>query len=154
MIRTKFSQRTLALFALIPAVLVIAVLFLALPWLKTIPDAVAMAIVIPIALAIVAWGLFVAVLGARNEDEVQRASGRFAVQYGFIGGSVVVALLLLVPAFPDFITATANSIATAADGDTDKAPVLGFIGGVVTLTLAQSLCALVLGVYWWNSRSR
>jgi hypothetical protein len=150
--RRKLSQTSLTLLALIPTVLLGVILFSALPWLKSLPDAVAMTISIGAAIVVMAVSLAVSILAQRRQDEVQCASGRYAVQHGNILGALLVAGVLLAPPFHDWLIATVNDIANSLKGDTQKAPMIAYVAGVATLAFAQVFGTIAASAWWWRGK--
>lgn len=148
----NLSNRMLMLMALGPALLVVAAMFTAIPWLKSLPDPLALTISIGASIAVMVWSLYISTLVNRRQDEVQRASTRYAWQHGATAGSIAVALLLLIPPFGDGVIDTANAAAMALKGTTEKAPLLAFVGGFITLSLAQVIGAFVVCAFWWRSK--
>lgn len=143
----------LGLLAMLPIALVATVMFAAIPWLKTLPDALATTIAISASIFVMGWAMFVASLAKRRQDEVQRHSERIGLAYGFIGGAVFVNLLLLIPPFHDFIVDAANNIAIELKGNASKSPILAYVGGVTSVVVAQSIGAIIACQYWWRSKS-
>ncbi len=143
----------LGLLAMLPIALVATVMFAAIPWLKTLPDALATTIAISASIFVMGWAMFVASLAKRRQDEVQRHSERIGLAYGFIGGAVFVNLLLLIPPFHDLIIDAANNIAIELKGNASKSPILAYVGGVTSVVVAQSIGAIIACQYWWRSKS-
>ena len=48
--------------------------------------------------------------------------------------------------------AAANATATALKGNTEKAPLLAFVGGFMALTFAQVIGAFVAASLWWRAK--
>ncbi len=150
--RRKLSQGVVVLLGLGPPVLVAIGLFAAVPWLKSLPDPIALTITIGASLAVIGWSLFVSALFNRRMDEVQRASQRDAWQHGTTAGTIAVAILLCLPPVSDGIVGLANAAATTLKGSTEKAPLIAFVGGFVTLALAQVIGAFVACNLWWRAK--
>ena len=148
----KLSTGALVLLGLGPALLVAVALIASDPWLDSLPGAVAETIALGAALAIVVWSLFVSTLTNRRLDEVQRASQRDAWQHGTTAGTIAVAILICLPPVNDNIVGLANAAATALKGSTEKAPLLAFVGGFVTLALAQVIGAFIACNLWWRAK--
>lgn len=148
----KLSKGALALLAIGPAMLVVVALFFALPWLEALPEPIALTLTIGAGLAVLVWALYISALFNRRQDEVERASSRDAWQHGTTAGSIAIALLLMVPPVGDGIIAAANATATALKGNTEKAPLLAFVGGFMALTFAQVIGAFVAASLWWRAK--
>lgn len=139
--------------ALAPAVIVVIAMFAAIPWLKSLPDNIAMAIAITASVFVMGWSLFIAFAAQKTQDEVQRHSERIGLQYGFTGGALFVAILLMIPPFHDVVINTANHLAISLKGDAAKAPLLAYVAGIATLAFAQSIGAVIASRFWWRSKS-
>lgn len=151
---TNLPRPVLALLAIAPVAIVVTAMFTAIPWLKTLPDALAMTIAICASIFVMGWAMLIAFLTKRRQDEVQRHSERVSLAYGFIGGTVFVNLLLLIPPFHDFIIDAANTVAIELKGDAAKAPILAYVAGVTSVVVAQSIGAAIVSQFWWRSKSR
>lgn len=132
--------------------LVAIALFAAVPWLRSLPDPIALTITIGASLAVIVWSLFISTLLNRRLDEVEQASQRDAWQHGTTAGTIAVALLLCLPPVNDNIAGWANAAALALKGSTDKAPMLAFVAGFVTLALAQVIGAYIACNLWWRAK--
>lgn len=150
---SNLPRPLLGLLAIAPAVIVVTAMFAAIPWLNSLPDSIAMAIAITASIFVMGWSLFIAFAAQKTQDEVQRHSERIGLQNGFLGASIFVAILLFIPAFHDFVINASNSLATSLKGDAEKAPLLAYVAGVVTLALAQSIGAIIACRIWWRSKS-
>jgi hypothetical protein len=149
--RKSVSPLQIALFA----VMVIAPLsvLLALPWLKEQPDEFVF-LYSGIAAAItVAAAFATSVIQDRHLDEWQRSASRFSTQWGFAIGAGVVALLLSVPSFRDWMVSTVADVADVPDPD-QKLVILAFTFGFGFVVLATGLCTVLLSIAWvyWKSR--
>ena len=153
MTRSTLPRPMLGLLAILPIAVVATGVFAAIPWLKTLPDALALTITISASIFVMGWSMFIASLARRRQDEVQRHSERIGLAYGFIGGTVFVNLLLFIPPFHDFIIDAANTIAVELKGDPSKSPLLAYVGGVASVVFAQSIGAVIAGQYWWRRKS-
>lgn len=150
---SNLSRPLLGALALAPGVIVVAAMLTAIPWLKTLPDSIAMTIAITASVFVMGWSLFIAFIAQKSQDEVQRHSERIGMQYGFVGASIFVAILLFIPAFHDFVNDAATSLAVSLKGSADKAPLLAYVGGIVTLALTQSVGAVIACRFWWRAKS-
>lgn len=153
MTRSTLPRPLVGLLAILPIAVVATGVLAAIPWLKTLPDTLALTITISASIFVMGWAMFIASLARRRQDEVQRHSERVGLAYGFIGGTVFVNLLLLVPPFHDFVVDAANTVAVELKGDPSKSPMLAYVGGVASVVVAQSIGAVIAGQYWWRSRS-
>ncbi len=150
---STLPRPVLGLLAILPIALVVTAVVSAIPWLKTLPDGAAYAFSIGAAIFTIGWSLFVAFLTRRRQDEVERYSERVGLQYGFLGGTIAVALALCLPGAADVIGAAANSVAVRLKGDADTAPVLAFVAGMAALAFAQSIGAIIACHIWWKAKS-
>lgn len=150
---SNLPRPILGILAIAPALLVVTAMFIAIPWLKSLPDSIAMTIAIIASIFVMGWSLFIAFAAQKTQDEVQRHSERVGLQYGFTGGALFVAILLMIPPFHDVVINTANNLAISLKGDAAKAPMLAYVAGIATLAFAQSIGALIACRFWWRSKS-
>lgn len=146
------SRRALAVLGIAPAVIACALIFSSIGWLESLPDALAMAITSGAAIFVMAWSLLISITFQRRQDEVELASGRYAMQHGFTIGAIGVAVLLLIPPFRDGVVDGSNALSLALRGDTKPAPLLAFVAGFMTLTIAQIVGAAVMSTLWWRGK--
>ncbi len=137
------------------AVMVIAPLsvLIAIPWLKQQPDNFVF-LYSGIAAALTVVAAFVnSILFDRQLDEWQRTNARFSAQWGWAAGAGVMALLISVPPFRDWMVATVADVADATNPD-QKLVILAFTFGFGSLVLIQGLCTTLLSICWtyWKSR--
>lgn len=130
----------------IAAPLVILVLF---PWLNEQPDFV---VFLAAGLAVL-WSLTLSVIVSlradRSADEWQRGGTRLSFFWGGIAGTVVVTLMLALPAFHSLIVRVAAWGQGIPVQDVDRpVVVLAFTAGFVTVILIQTLCSLVFFGFW------
>ena len=130
------------------------ILFLAsLPWLQDQPDMVVF-LCTGIAVTITVVGRFVvAIAEDRKLDEWHRAAARFANQWGWIAGSGVVALLMVLPPFHRLVMSVAGAVAGVLDPDRTLV-LIAFTLGFMAVVLMQALCIVVLSVVWRARKSR
>lgn len=130
-----------------------AALFLSLPWLKQQPQGTIFLLAGLTSAIAVATSFWFAVLHDRQLDEWQRSNARFSTQWGWAAGTGVVALLMALPPFRDFVVATVASIAQVPDPNY-KLVTLAFAGGFAAVILAQTFCTALLSTGWalWKSR--
>ena len=149
--RKSVSPLQIALFA----VMIIAPLteLLALPWLREQPDEFVFLYSGIAAALTVAAAFGASIIQDRHLDEWQRSNARFSTQWGFAVGTGVVALLLSVPAFRDWMVATVADVADVADPD-QKLVILAFTFGFGAVVLATGLCTALTSIVWvhWKSR--
>jgi len=122
----------------------------AIPWLKQQPDGLVF-LLAGIASAIaIATSFAFAILHDRQLDEWQRSNARFSSQWGWAAGSGLVALLLALPPFRDFIVSWTTSLAEAPQ----KLVILAFTFGFGAVVIAQTVCTALLSIGWafWKSR--
>ncbi len=143
-----------------PLVLLLAIMIgapvsflIAIPWLKQQSDGVVF-LLAGIASAIaIATSFAFAILHDRQLDEWQRSNARFSSQWGWAAGSGLVALLLALPPFRDFIVSWTTSLAEAPDPN-KKLVILAFTFGFGAVVIAQTVCTALLSIGWafWKSR--
>lgn len=148
----KLSRRSLVLIGIAPVPLVGVLIFSSTGWLRTLPDAVALTITSSAALIVMAWSLAVSIAIQRRQDEVEIASSRYAMQHGFTIGTIGVGTLLLIPPFRTCVLETSTSLSLALKGGTDQAPLLAYVGGFMTLIVAQIVGAAVMSSIWWRGK--
>ncbi len=151
---TNLPRPVLGLLALAPSVIALTAMIAAIPWLRTLPDSVAMTIAIIASVFVMGWSLFIAFIAQKSQDEVQRHSERVGLQYGFFGASIFVAVLLFLPPFHDFVINASTNLAVSLKGNAEKAPLLAYVAGIATLAFAQSIGAVIACRFWWRAKSR
>jgi len=130
-----------------------AAFLIAIPWLKQQPDNVVFLLAgIAATVAVVSSFVF-AVLHDRQLDEWQRSNARFSSQWGWAAGSGLVALLLAVTPFRDFIVAWTTSLAEGPEAN-QKLVILAFTFGFGAVVIAQTVCTALFSIGWafWKSR--
>jgi len=137
------------------AVIILAPLsvLIAIPWLKAQPDNfVFLYSGIAAALTVFA-GFALSVLQDRQLDEWQRSNARFSSQWGWAAGAGLVALLLSLTPFRDWMVSTVADVADVTDPD-QTLVILAFTLGFAGVVLVQGLCTAVLSIVWayWKSR--
>jgi len=148
----RLSRRALVLLGVAPSVLTAVLIGVGLGWLKSLSQAVALTIITGAALFAMIWGLVLSMAHQRRQDEVEVASGRYAMQHGFTIGTLGIATVLLIPSFRQWVIDSSNSVSLALAGDTDVAPLLAYVAGFMTLTAAQIAGAAVMGSLWWRGK--
>lgn len=138
------------------AILVITpILFLAaIPWLKDQPDWMALTFGGLAALIEISGAMILAARKDRQSDEWHRGASRFGSQWGWLVGAGLVPLLLVLPPVQQAILAFAKQ----TDGGvviTEKAALLTFLLGFVTVVLLQTLFTAIFTLAWrfWMSRA-
>lgn len=125
----------------------------AIPWLKTQPhDLVFLLTGIAAGVTIMA-SLALAILHDRSIGEWERSNSRFSVFWGDAVGTALVALLLSVPVFRDWVVSMVAMF--SGRPDIDQQPViLAFVGGFIAVVLARVLCMALISIGWtfWKSR--
>jgi hypothetical protein len=151
--RKRLSRRALVVIGIAPAILAVPLLASSVGWLKALPDALALMLTGGVGIFVMAWAVIFSNMFQRRQDEVERASGRYAMQHGFTIGSIVIAVLLLIPPFGDWVIESSNAVALSLKGNAEKAPLIAFVGGFMALTFAQIISAAVVGIIWWRQKS-
>ncbi len=149
-------QRLTPLRALLLALMVVPpiTLFASLSWLKQQPDGVVFLLSgIAAALTVIASLLF-GVLHDRRLDEWERANARFSSQWGWPIGTGLVALLLNVPAFRDWMVSAIANAANVPNPD-QKLVILAVAFGFGAVVLTQGVCTMLVAIGWasWKSRA-
>jgi hypothetical protein len=135
----------------LPMLVAVAVL-LSLPWLKEQPEGVINTIAAVVVVFAVGWSLFIRIAVTRRQDEVERASSKWAWRWGSTVGGLFVLLLLALPPFRDFVSAGLNGFLMDTRGHTREAAIVGFALGAITLSIAQSIGTLVMSLVWWRGK--
>ncbi len=130
-----------------------AALLLSLPWLKQQPQGTIFLLAGITSAIAVATSFAFAVLHDRQLDEWQRSNARFSTQWGWAAGTGVVALLMALPPFRDFVVNTVAAVAQAPDPN-HKLVTLAFAAGFGAVIIGQTFCTALLSVGWalWKSR--
>lgn len=142
--------------ALLGAVMIvppIAVLS-SLPWLSQQSDSQVF-LLTGIAGALTVLSSFgLAVLQDRQNDEWARSNARFSSQWGWTVGAGLIALLLALPPFRDFIVSVTGSL-TKVEEPNSKLVVLAFTLGFGTVVFTQGMVTTLLSLGWsaWMSRA-
>ena len=152
MTRNPLSPSIMAALAIIPVLVVMVTFFAILPWLDKQSDALVWIITIPTATGVVIWSSVMSWLARRSQDEVERAGERYAIKWGMLGGSAIVALILCIPPAHDLIVAAASNAAIWLKGTDEKATIISFVFGVATLAAAQGAASCIANIYWWRSK--
>jgi hypothetical protein len=148
----KLSTAAIVGIGVAPIALFVVVTFLSIPWLKQLPDGVVEAIALVATVLVLAWSLFISIMTNRRQDEVERASSKWAWMWGATGGSLLVALLLALPPFRDLVSDGVNGFLMETKGHTRQAAILGFVIGFATLSLAQTIGTIMMAVVWWKDK--
>jgi hypothetical protein len=153
---SSHRQSRLPVRALLMALMVVPPISIlaAIPWLKQQPDGMVFLLSgVAAALTVVASFLF-AILHDRRLDEWERSNARFSSQWGWTAGAGLVALLLALPAFRDWVVSLAADLADAANPD-HKLVVLAFTFGFGGVVFAQGVCTALFSIGWafWKSRA-
>lgn len=140
---------------LLLAVMVLTPLtFLAsIPWLQDQPDATVFLLAGIAAAVTIGASFALSVMHDRQLDEWQRTNARFSTQWGWTIGSALIALLLALPPFRDWIVMTVAGIVEVSDPST-KLVILAFTFGFASVILAQGVSTALLSMGWtyWKSR--
>ena len=141
---------TLAALCFVPGISVIA----SIPWLKQQPDDLVFLLSGIAAAVTIAASLVLAVLHDRRMDEWERSNSRFSSFWGDAAGTSLVALLLVVPPFRDWVVSVVANWADASNPD-QKLVILSFVFGFMAVVLARVVFMALLSIGWalWMSRS-
>ncbi len=143
-------------FALLAALMVVPpiAVFVSSPWLKQQPDGLVFLLTGIAATLTVVASLALAVLHDRKIDEWQRSNARFSSQWGWTAGASLVALLLALPPFRDWIVSLVANWAEAPNPD-QRLVLVTFTFGFMAVVVAQLVCTALLSIGWafWKSRS-
>lgn len=125
-----------------------------IPWLKAQQSDALVYLCAGIAATLTILASFVlAILGDRKMDEWHRSAARFSIQWGWLGGSGFVALLLAIPPVQDLIASMASSFSNNGSIDREAA-ILIFTAGFMAVVVAQAICIQTLSVIWRTRMSR
>lgn len=141
---------TLVALCFVPGLSVVA----AIPWLKQQPDELVFLLSGIAAAVTIAASLVLAVIHDRRMDEWERSNSRFSSFWGDAAGTSLVALLLVVPPFRDWIVSVVANWADAPNPD-QKLVILTFVFGFMAVVLARVVFMALLSIAWalWMSRS-
>lgn len=139
---------------ILPVVLVPVAFFAAIPWLKTISQPMAILFTAAVVIFFMSYVNYLSFRSQRRLDEVQKAGGAFAAQWGAPAGQAAFGLLLVLPPFIDFTTAVVSKFAADPGMTVDRTVVvfslaLGFFGVVLLQAIGT---AVVLAVWWTDKR--
>ena len=125
-----------------------------IPWLKQQPDDLVFLLSGIAATVTIAASLALAVIHDRRMDEWERSNSRFSSFWGDAAGTSLVALLLLVPPFRDWIVSVVANWADAPNPD-QTLVILAFVFGFMAVVLARVAFMALLSIGWalWMSRS-
>ncbi len=126
---------------------------IAIPWLKQQPDNFVF-LYSGVAAAITVVAAFAnSILFDRQLDEWQRTNARFSAQWGWAAGAGLMALLLSLPIFREWMVSVVADLADATNPD-DTLVILAFTFGFGGVVLVQGLCTTLLSIGWtyWKSR--
>ena len=137
-----------------PNVIVLAVLIVALRWMKPTP-VVAAALSVLFAIVVMSYTSFLARREARRWDEVQRASWGFACAHGWISGGGATILLLMVPPVMNWLVDRVNTLVNASGAPPDVANHVAVqmaftLGG--TLVMVMQALAIIVASFVWKRR--
>lgn len=134
---------------LVPGLSVVA----SIPWLKEQPDELVFLLSGIAATVTILASLLLAILHDRSMGEWERSNSRFSTHWGDAAGTSVVALLLSVPVFREWVVATVAAFAGTPDID-QKPVILAFVGGFMALVLTRIIFVAAFSIGWtfWKSR--
>lgn len=126
---------------------------LSIPWLKQQPDDLVFLLSGVAAAVTIFASLALAILHDQYMDEWQRSNSRFSTFWGDATGTSLIALLLAVPAFRDWIVALVADWADAPDANA-KLVIITFVSGFMAVVIARITFTVFLSIGWtfWKSR--
>lgn len=132
-----------------PPIVIVALL----SWLKQMPETFVFAITGVAGAMTVLASYALSVIHDKNIDEWDRTNARFSSQWGWTAGASLVALLLNLSAFRDWVVAVITKFTKIAVPE-PTVIITTFTFGFVTLVIAQLLCTAILSMAWafWKSR--
>lgn len=137
---------------ILPLLLLPIGFFAALPWLKTINQTIAISISAVLTILAMSYANYLGFRALNRLDEVQKAGAAFAAQWGAPAGQAVFALLLMLPSFQSFATATVSAVtgtfAPEATGIT-VVVLCSLAVGFAILLILQSIGTVVVQAMWW-----
>jgi hypothetical protein len=124
-----------------------------LPWLSQQPEETVFLMSGITATVSVVASLLLAVLHEGRMDEWERSNARFSSHWGEAVGTSVLALLLSVPWFRDFVVSTMGNL-VGTEAPDPKLVIMTFVAGFVATVLARAICMIALSIGWalWKSR--
>jgi hypothetical protein len=135
----------------LPAVVVVAGLAVALPWLKQQSPALARSVGVLGVIFVMGYSLFVTQRQQRRLDEVQLAMQGYANSRGWIWGGMATVLLLLVPPVMDGLVDLVAVFGTGSANTTNPLVIrLAFFFGVALLMVVQALAVSIAALLWWR----
>lgn len=139
---------------LIVGMVVPPILFLgSAPWLATLNRDLVFLVAGFASVSVLGSSLAMAIIKDRQSEEWVRTSARFSGHWGFVGGGTVLALLLALPPFQNWITSVAASLTSGESNDLHV--IMAFTAGFLACVFLQMIAVLVIGAGWrvWMSRS-
>lgn len=137
----------------LPAVLVPVAFFAAMPWLKNLDRTTVLLITAATAIFEMAYANYLSYRAQRGLDEVQRAGGAFAHQWGAPAGHVIFVLLLLLPPVQEAVSALVTRFAADHGAGSDRmVVVLAMMLGFCAVVLLQAIGACVVQAIWWSAK--
>jgi hypothetical protein len=138
----------------LPLVLVPVVFLAAIPWLKsTVGGPMVNLAAAATAIFLMGYATYISVRQQRGLDEVQRAGGQYAAQWGLQVGPIALVLLIMLPPFQDFATAIVSGLASEPGDVADrKVVMLAMTMGLCGVVLFQSIATVIVNVMWLSSK--
>jgi hypothetical protein len=122
-------------------------------WLKQQPDDLVFLLTGIAAAVTIGASLALSVVVDRRMDEFERSNSRFSSFWGDALGTSLVALLLCVPLFRDWVVAVVADWARVANPD-QTLVILAFVFGFMALVVARVVFMALLSIGWalWKLR--
>ena len=138
---------------ILPLLLAPAAFLAAVPWLKTISQSSAIGLTVALVIFVLSYSNYLAYRHQRGLDEVQKAGGAFAAQWGAPAGQAAFALLLVLPPFQDVATTIVSRFA-ADSGATVKGTVVVFALalGFIAVVMLQTIGTVIVHTLWWTDK--
>jgi hypothetical protein len=131
--------------------IVIVAAFITLWWLKDQNRAAASVLGPAVAIFLMGYVTFMTSRQQRRLDEVQLASQGFANSHGWVAGTIVTVLLLMLPPVTSWLVDLVNTSSTGSPDLSDRRAVgSALIYGVCVVVLIQTLGVFIAAAIWWR----
>jgi glucan phosphoethanolaminetransferase (alkaline phosphatase superfamily) len=139
-----------------PLLLVPVALIAGVPWLIRISYPMAILVTAAAVVFAMSYANYLQFRATRRLDEVQKAGAAFAQQWGAPAGQAAFALLLVLPPFAGFATATVSAFVSRFAGHpltVDRTAVVLSMGlGFVVLVFLEAVGRVVVHAMWWTDK--
>ncbi|HEX3366555.1 hypothetical protein [Phenylobacterium sp.] len=136
---------------ILPLALVPVAFVAAIPWLRTISHPMAILVAAALVIFGMSYANYLSFRAQRGLDEVQKAGGAFAGQWGAPAGQAAFGLLLVLPPFRDFAVAVVSKFPVRPGMTVDGSVVVVSLAfGLCGIVLLQAIGTVVVHTIWWR----